>query len=204
MDNQRKSINPSTYKQVLDNMTTIIELSKTLSSMTGLPATVDELSKTVAQLKNAIITPPETGGVITTPEGAKVVGLHSNTANAEVNTAPNSYTQGFTLELKSTAAIGLSGRDGITKPFVFVLTFTQDIIEGETPVSEGKYAPMQLAFADMSSDIYVRSATNNVWGEWTSQDSEFVSPIIQSDTEPVNQPVGHYWCEPISEPVIEE
>lgn len=195
--------NPSTYKQVIENMQSIIQLFDKMGNLDNLPMSVEEMGKIVDQLKDAILTPSEEGGsVVTTPEGTKVIGVHSNTENAEVNTLPGEYNQGMTLELKNAATIGLAGKDGVKLPFIFVLTFIQDSsLDTESALPETSYAPMQLAFADASAIMYSRtgSMSANTWGEWQAPDTgdEYVNQIIESETEPANQPAGHYWVEPI-------
>lgn len=196
--------NPSTYKQVLDNMKNIVALAQSMGDMSELPMTVSEMAAKVQQLTNAILTPPPEGGAVSTPEGIKIIGIHSNTSNSEVDTVPSSYSQGMTLELKAAAKIGLSDKEDIVKPYIFVLTFVQDsALEAESALPENSFSPMQLAFADASAVQYMRIAENNVWGEWKIQGDgtgeEQVLQIIQSETEPVDQPEGHYWCEPISD-----
>ena len=141
-----------------------------------------------------------------TPEGIKVIGIHTNRNNPDKDTAPSSYSQGLTLELKLASAIGLSGKDGITKPYVFVLTFVQDTgVESENTVPDADHSPMQIAYANDGAIQYNRFAANDTWGSWAIMGDgvgggtvvEQVDQIITSDTQPSGQPEGHFWCEPI-------
>lgn len=196
--------NPSTYKQILDNMQNILTLTESMGNVSELPMTVEQMADKVKELSEAILTPPPEGGAINTPEGIKVVGIHSNTANKDEDTVPADYKQGMTLELKLASTVGLEGKEGIAKPYIFILTFVQDTsLDTESTVPAGSYAPMQLAFADASAVQYMRIAESDNWGEWKIQGDgtgdKQVLQFIQSETEPVNQPEGHYWCEPIDD-----
>ena len=102
------------------------------------------------------------------------------------------------------SAIGLSGKDGITKPYVFVLTFVQDTgVESENTVPDADHSPMQIAYANNGAIQYNRFAANDAWGSWAIMGDgsgtvvEQVDQIITSDTQPSDQPEGHFWCEPI-------
>lgn len=196
--------NPSTYKQVLENMQSILTLFESMGNMSELPMTVEQMAAKVQELSDSILTPPPGGGAVTTPDGIKVIGIHSNTTLKDENTVPADYKQGMTLELKLAEAVGLGDKEDIVKPYIFILTFVQDTsLDSESAVPEGSFAPVQLAFADAAAVQYMRVAESGVWGEWKIQGDgtgdKQVLQIIQSETEPVDQPEGHYWCEPITE-----
>ena len=167
---------------------------------------LEQTKETVTDLNEAVLVPPPTGGTVMTPEGIKVIGIHTNRNNLDTDTAPSSYSQGLTLELKLASAIGLSGKDGIAKPYVFVLTFVQDTgVESENTVPDADHSPMQIAYANDGAIQYNRFAANDTWGSWAIMGDgvgggtvvEQVDQIITSDTQPSGQPEGHFWCEPI-------
>ena len=167
---------------------------------------LEKTKETVTDLNDAVLVPPPTGGTVMTPEGIKVIGIHTNRNNPDKDTAPSSYSQGLTLELKLASAIGLSGKDGITKPYVFVLTFVQDTgVESENTVPDADHSPMQIAYANDGAIQYNRFEANDTWGSWAIMGDgvgggtvgEQVDQIITSDTQPSGQPEGHFWCEPI-------
>ena len=217
-------MNPSTYKQVVDNMEKITQLieelrtltgkvdadsetikslsakietmSKELGDLTDLPMTVKEMYEVIKEVEDKILNPDPTTN---TEDGVKVVGIHTNTTNKDTDTAPNSYKQGLTLELKKTDAIGLKGQEGITKDYVFVITLNQDsAIAGESAVASGKYSIQQIAYGDTAGIEYSRVSTSDTkWGDWSKMSGEGGNQIVQSDTQPTDQKAGDYWCEPI-------
>lgn len=221
-------MNPSTYKQVVENMKKITQLieelrtltgkvdadeesikslsdkieamSKELGDLTDLPMTVKEMYAVIKEVEDKILNPTtNTGDIVNTEDGVKVVGIHTNTTNKDTDTAPNSYKQGLTLELKKTDAISLKGQEGITKDYVFVITLNQDsAIAGESAVASGKYSIQQIAYGDTAGIEYSRVSTSDTkWGDWSKMSGEGGNQIVQSDTQPTDQKAGDYWCEPI-------
>lgn len=223
-------MNPSTYKQVVENMEKITQLieelkaltgkvetdeesiktlsakieamSKELGDLTDLPMTVKEMYAVIKEVEDKILNPDpatNTGDIVNTEDGVKVVGIHTNTTNKDTDTAPNSYKQGLTLELKKTDAINLKDMEGITKDYVFVITLNQDsAIAGESAVASGKYSIQQIAYGDTAGIEYSRVNTSDTkWGDWSKMSGEGGKQIIQSDTQPTDQKAGDYWCEPI-------
>ena len=170
--------------------------------MTDLPMTVKEMYEVIKEVEDKILNPDpttNTGDIVNTEDGVKVVGIHTNTTNKDTDTAPNSYKQGLTLELKKTDAINLKDMEGITKDYVFVITLNQDsAIAGESAVASGKYSIQQIAYADTAGIEYSRVNTSDTkWGDWSKMSGEGGKQIIQSDTQPTDQKAGDYWCEPI-------
>lgn len=224
-------MNPSTYKQVVDNMEKITQLIEELRTLTGkvetdeesintlsakieamsrelgdltdLPMTVKEMYEVIKEVEDKILNPDpttNTGDIVNTEDGVKVVGIHTNTTNKDTDSAPSSYEQGLTLELKKTDAIKLKGQEGITKDYVFVITLNQDsAIAGESAVASGKYSIQQIAYGDTAGIEYSRVSTSDTkWGDWSKMSGEGGSKqIVQSDTQPTDQKAGDYWCEPI-------
>lgn len=226
-------MNPSTYKQVVENMEKVAQLVLDLQALTGkvnedeadiksisdqvkkmaeelgdltdLPMTVKEMYDVIKEVEDKILNPDpstSTGDIVSTDDGVKVVGIHTNTTDKDTDTAPNTYKQGLTLELKNAESIGLKGMDGITKDYVFVITLSQDTgIAGESAVAEGKYSTQQIAYGDTAGIEYSRVSNGTDWDEWAKMSGEGGTQFIQSDTQPAAdaQKPGDYWCEPITE-----
>lgn len=223
-------MNPSTYKQVVENMEKVAQLvdelknltgkvdtdeesikslsdkidamSKELGDLTDLPMTVKEMYEVIKEVEDKVLNPDpttNTGDIVSTDDGVKVVGVHTNTTNKDSDTAPNTYKQGLTLELKKAEVIGLKGQDGITKDYIFVITLNQDsAIAGESAVASGKYSIQQIAYGDTAGIEYSRVNTSDTkWGDWSKMSGEGGNQFVQSDTEPTDQKAGDYWCEPI-------
>lgn len=205
------TMNPSTYRQVVENMTQILELMKGMGDLSKLPMSVEEMakkitemSKTIDELDKKIINPPSgsNSGTVSTDEGIKVIGTHTNTKDSDKDTSPSSYSQGMTLELKKVTAIGLSGKTGMSEPYCFVLTLKQDGKipgEGETTLD---YKPMQIAFATSAMAFYFRVASSALneasWGNWMEQPVvEVRQQIIDQKEQPTDQKIGEYWSEEI-------
>ena len=177
-------------------------MSKELGDLTDLPMTVKEMYEVIKEVEDKVLNPDpttNTGDIVSTDDGVKVVGVHTNTTNKDSDTAPNSYKQGLTLELKKAEVIGLKGQDGITKDYIFVITLNQDTaIAGETAVASGKYSIQQIAYGDTAGIEYSRVNTSDTkWGDWSKMSGEGGNQFVQSDTEPTDQKAGDYWCEPI-------
>jgi len=190
---------PSTYQQVLENMRYIQE----------------ELLPKIEILNNTVFNPDpddESGksDIILDPnEIMKVVGVSVVVSNMGEDTPPSGYERNVTFELKSTNAIGLNGRKGITLPLVLVRTIRMHDVEGV----EG-YPTWQCAYGDIAMTMYFRKSEDDVsWGDWVpvvdlptmlEEHEELMQKLshrqfVQSDTEPLpdEQEPGDYWVQSI-------
>lgn len=163
---------------------------------------VAELGNKVVELEKKILdnTDPGTskGDIVNTDDGMKVIGVHMNTTNVTENTTINNYTQGITYEIKSTEAIGLKDKTGVSGAYCMLVTFKQDAtLTGETAVSE--FVPFQVAYGTDGMIMYKRTAntTDDTWNEWET--TEVRTQIIETEdnTEPAAdvQIAGEYWME---------
>ena len=227
-----KTPNPSTYRQVIENMRQILEQAtsiedakkmvndmskilteqgdtiKELTDMVGdvkvteLPYTIKEMADKVKELNDKLLeATASSGDVITTDDGMKIIGIHTNTTNVNVNLTADAYKQGLTVELKSTSAIGLEGKTGMSNPYCFLLTMVKDTaISGETADVSG-YKPMQVAFANNAMYLYCRFAnSDNSWGGWKEREEQTIDvrqQFVESKTQPTDQRENEYWFEPL-------
>lgn len=179
-----------------------------LGDLTNVTITIEEIQQVINEINNKILNPDPTkpGDIIDTDDGVKVVGIHTNTTDKDNDTTPDTYKQGLTLELKKASAVGLSGKTGIDKEYVFVMTFVQDSsIKAENAVETGSYTCQQVAYADIAGTQYSRISTDGTsWGEWAEMSGTGTptgTPHLQwveSETEPMDQVSGDYWCEPLA------
>lgn len=172
------SINPSTYKQVLEN------------------------AKRVQELADKILNAdPSTGGdVVNSEEGIKVVGLHINTNNTDTDLTINQYKNGVTYEFKNVDVLKLTDTNGFIPGYCLLMTINKDgRIEGE---SDTEFTGFQIAFTNGDTyGQYRRNATSDTtWGEWMSLSGTTggSSDWQHSDTQPEDQAEGGYWCQPIT------
>lgn len=193
-------MNPSTYKQVVINAKKLLELG----DLSDLPMDLNAIIERVQELEDKIInnTDPDTstGDIINTDDGIKVIGIHVNTSNTEVNTTIDQYKQGVTFEFKNVEVIGLADIDGTISPgYCFLMTVKNDTsLEGEPEIDT---TPFQIAYGNDSKKFvqYKRVATNDTtWGEWISLSGSGNGDWIQSPTMPEDQDEGGYWCEMLS------
>lgn len=180
-----------------------------LGDLTNVNITIEEIQNVINSINDKILNPDpdKPGDIVDTDDGVKVVGIHTNTTDKDTDTTPDQYKQGLTLELKKASAVGLSGKTGIDKEYVFVQTFVQDSsIKSEAAVEAGKYTCQQIAYADIAGTQYSRVAeVGGSWSSWAamSGSGEAPAPVeqhtqwIQSETEPTDQLAGDYWCEPL-------
>lgn len=213
-DSKNVVINPSTYKQVVENAKKILELldsagdiTNITEDITNIKGDITDINKILEQLKGLIINPPATGDIINTDDGLKVIGVHINTSKKDENTPITDYQQGITFEFKNTTVIGVNSLPGMSSgPYCAVMTVKQDSsITGESgPITT---TPFQIAYSVDEFYFYRRNVTDgNAWGEWLQQQlgggggsgGDYRQQIIQSETEPVGQEVGDYWAEPIA------
>lgn len=214
--------NPSTYKQVIANMQaiqdtvtklgdldklddnlieTLGKLNLTLSTISKnintMSKTISDLDKKTDELDKTVNQPPETGGIVNTDDGMKVVGVHVNTESSDVNTTINTYVQGVTWEFKKASVIGLSGKPGVVDPYVAVMTVKRDTpLEGEPSTLDT--TDFQIAYGSEGLNIYRRPAISDTkWGDWKGLEIDNSKQIIESTTQPTNQKAGDYWAEPI-------
>lgn len=182
-----------------------------LGDLTNVNITIEEIQNVINDINDKILNPDPTkpGDIVDTDDGVKVVGIHTNTTDKDNDTTPDAYKQGLTLELKKASAVGLSGKTGIDKEYVFVMTFVQDTsIKTESAVAAGTYTCQQVAYADIAGTQYSRiSSDGTSWGEWaemsgTGGDTPIIPDQhlqwVESETEPTDQVSGDYWCEPLA------
>lgn len=202
--------NPSTFRQVIENMSKIFEigaqiedLMASVGEVSELPLTIKDIATIVEQLKILFLDPkdPGTGGdVVNTGDGIKIIGVHVNTAHADEDTPASMYPQGLTIELKNVAVIGLAGKPGMSHPYCFVFTMKKDsVIDGEPDTLD--YSPQQIAYANDMLYLYTRFVNNTTgaWGEWKErkelEPQDAHQQIVDSVTEPVGQREGDYWLQ---------
>ena len=119
-DSKNVVINPSTYKQVVENAKKILELLDSAGDITNITedittikGDITDINKILEQLKKLVINPPATGDIINTDDGLKVIGVHINTSKKDENTPINDYQQGITFEFKNTTVIGVNSLPGM-------------------------------------------------------------------------------------------
>lgn len=199
------TINQS-FEKINTELVTINSSIEKLGDLTDFPyGSITELAEKVEELEDKLLkhTEPGTasGDVVNTDNGIKVVGVHVNTTNVTENTTINNYTQGITYEIKSTEAIGLKGKPGVSGAYCMLVTFKQDAtLTGESTVTE--FVPFQIAYGTDGMVMYKRTAnsTDNTWSEWVT--TEQVKPRTQViETDDNKQPAddvqiaGEYWME---------
>lgn len=196
-------IDPSTYKQVVKNARALANLG----DLSNVPYDISQLYEYVNTLKQMILDAPTTGGdgdvTVDDDNNMKVVGIHVNTTNSEVNNLIADYNQGVTFEIKNTLVIGLRGSEGYTGDYCLVQTNKQDSsLEGEPNVISG-FTPFQIAYGTDGLYMCRRDAQpDGSWGEWSEISGARGSggQIIQMDEQPPadEQEPGDYWMEPIT------
>lgn len=268
-DNTGFVMNPSTYKQVVENAKKLLEVAEDLGGLEGLGdqltelknavdgyeqqftdindkltehdqkfvgydesigkidqiqddvnnmkdtvssnnESIGKLEETVKNLDEAILNPPEgsDGSLVSSENGTKVIGVHINTTNSEVNNLIADYNQGVTFEYKNTTVIGLKGKTGMTGDYCCVMTVKKDSpIDGETPetITADEF---QFAYGTDGVYLFKRSANSDgSWGEWLGMPEgtavEIRQQFVESDTEPVDQQTGEYWFENLTEDTTE-
>lgn len=188
---------PSTFQQVIENMRYIQE----------------ELLPKIEILNNTVFNPDKDNGkndIILDPnEIMKVVGVSVVVENMGENTPPSGYTRNVTFELKSTKAIGLEGRNGISLPFVLVRTIRMHGVPGVE-----NYPTWQCAYGDIAMTMYFRKSEDDAeWGDWVpvidlpkllEENEKLMQQLshrqfLHSDTEPGpdEQEPGDYWVQSI-------
>lgn len=206
-ENKTGSPSPSTYKQVINNMQSIEKLLKSLNEMDeDLDEALVRINKELASLGNKITAldkvvteSPETGDITTTPTGMKVVGVHVNTKNCDVDTVLKDYTHGVTWEFKSASVIGLAGKTGVTDSYISVMTVKRDAPLDDEPATL-KTTGFQIGYGSDGLNIYRRAAESDTkWKDWVGLelDVEIHQQIVESASQPTDQNVGDYWAQPI-------
>lgn len=173
-----------------------------IDTITGQGISIEDLATTVKELKVVIIDRPTGGDVMVDDNKMRILGLHVNSDNKDTDLKPSQYKHGYTAELKKASVIGLDDAEGVAKEYVFVVTLVQDErLSTETAVDASKFACIQFAYADAEAITYRRINNGDAWAEWVKQSGGDKSHTqwVQSDTEPVDQIEGDYWCEPIHE-----
>lgn len=165
---------------------------------------IKEIEDDVKELDEAVLNPPEDsdGSLVSSENGTKVIGVHINTANSEVNNLIADYNQGVTFEFKNTSVIGLKGKTGMSGDYCCVMTIKKDSpIEGETPDAIDA-DECQIAYGTDGVYLFKRSAQDDgSWGTWAEMpkaaEIEVRQQFVESDTEPTDQIAGEYWFENI-------
>src|SRR5699024_1830026 len=129
-DSKNVVINPSTYKQVVENAKKILEfldsagdITNITEDITNIKGDITDINKILEQLKKLVINPPATGDIINTDDGLKVIGVHINTSKKDENTPITDYQQGITFEFKNTTVIGVNSLPGMSSgPYCAVMT----------------------------------------------------------------------------------
>lgn len=154
----------------------------------------------VDEIEGTITEPTGPKDVVTTTNGNKVLGVHVNVKNSEVNNLIADYQQGVTWEFKNIKVIGADGLEGMSGTHCTVMTVKQDsLLEGETAVDA---RPSQVAYSTEGMFFYRRySNADGTWGPWEEQDlgDDFHFQIVESYTTPEGQLPGEYWMQPIGE-----
>lgn len=204
-------INPSTYKQVVENAAKLLQLVGQLGDLSELPYDLNELARRVEELSNKILDvqpDPDTGGigtegdVVNSGTGVKVIGIHVNTSKTEENSTIDEYAHGVTFEFKNSEVIGVKGKTGMTGDYCFIMTVKKDSpIAGEPETLGAK--EFQIAYGTDGIYMFRREVTpEGGWGEWQERvdpkPQEVRQQFVQSDTQPTDQLEGEYWCEPIT------
>lgn len=193
-------IDPSTYKQVVKNAQALANLG----DLTDVPYDINQLYKYVDQLVDMILNAPSTGdgGDITvdTDGNLKVIGIHVNTSNSEVNNLIADYNQGITFEIKNTQVIGIRGAEGFSGNYCLVQTAKKDSpLKGEPTTIDG-FTAFQIAYGTDGLYMCRRDALpDGQWGEWSeiSGASGGGGQFVQADVQPEDQEEGDYWMQPI-------
>ena len=194
-------MDPSTYKQVVKNAQALANLG----DLTDVPYDINQLYEYVNKLKEMILDASSTGGdgdiTVDTEGNIKVLGVHVNTSNSEVNTLVADYNQGITFEIKNTQVIGIRGSEGFSGNYCLVQTAKQDTsLEGEPNKIEG-FTPFQIAYGTDGLYMCRRDAQpDGQWGEWSeiSGASGGGGQFVQADVQPEDQEEGDYWMQPIA------
>ena len=194
-------MDPSTYKQVVKNAQALANLG----DLTDVPYDINQLYEYVNQLKDMILDASSSGGdgdiAVDTEGNIKVLGVHVNTSNSEVNTLVADYHQGITFEIKNTQVIGIRGSEGFSGNYCLVQTAKQDTpLEGEPNKIEG-FTPFQIAYGTDGLYMCRRDALpNGQWGEWSeiSGASGGGGQFVQANVQPEDQEEGDYWMQPIT------
>ena len=193
-------IDPSTYKQVVKNAQALANLG----DLSDVPYDINQLYEYVNQLKEMILDAPSTGGdgdvTVDTEGNMKVIGIHVNTSNSEVNNLIADYNQGITFEIKNTQVIGIRGSEGFSGNYCLVQTAKQDAsLEGEPNTIDG-FTAFQIAYGTDGLYMCRRDAQpDGRWGEWSEiSGARGGGQIIQADVQPEDQEEGDYWMQPIT------
>ena len=197
------NMNPSTFQQVRENMEKILViLSEDPENPNSIPNIIERLEQIEEIINN--ITKPDAGGDIGTDENNNIIvyGVTLVTEFSDTDTAPASYKRNVTYELKKPSAIGLNETPGFESDYILVMTYTNNLEEGES-VDLYKYRGQQIAVG-ANAVLYTRTGTedSNSWGEWVAVTSaggggSSVKQWINADVEPIDQQEGDYWTKSI-------
>lgn len=200
-------MNPSTYQQVRENMKLLNDFFGDGTGGSGSGTSYKELIERIEKMEDTItkIVENPTGGgdTIVKPDGTiKVYGLSVDVQHADADITPGAYTRDITYELKKPAVVKLDKIGGFEGKYVLICTYKRNLETGES-VDLYEYKPQQVAYSSTMT-AYTRTASDAtssaVWGEWVpviAEAEKAAKQIIQSETEPLTQTEGDYWCEPI-------
>lgn len=200
-------MNPSTFQQVRENMKRLNDFFGDGSGGTGSIQDIINRLESLEETINNIVSPdtPGAGDIIQNEDGSlSVAGVTIVLDFADENTTPGAYLRDVTFELKNTEVVGLSDIEAFTgMNYAMVVTYKHNLKDGEQ-VDSYQYLPQQIAYGN-NGVMYCRTASDTSdtasWGEWMAvipEIPEQQKQWVQSETEPQNQNIGDYWCEPLS------
>ena len=150
----------------------------------------------------------DTGALVPSDDGVKVLGIHVNTKDPDTIGAPSTYKTGVTYEIKRIPS-DLRSEEGFSgETYCLLVTHTVDSkIDGEAAVSTyNSFNPFQIIYVPGNVYYYKRFATSlsDSWGNWAS--SKPVIPaqrtmaemaVIAADSSGLDQLTGEFWYEPL-------
>ena len=168
---------PSSYQQILENMRYLNkEVYPIILALQNTAFGTDESKTDVVYSEE--------------DESLRVKGIRMVRDAMDDPTPPRGYVRDFTVELKSTQALGLDETRGFSSPYLAL--FTQAASDDSDIC-----LPWQIAIGNEFGAIYFRPATDmDTWGNWVSITSR---QLVQSPTEPKDQTEGDYWLRPIAQ-----
>lgn len=209
-------MNPSTYRQVRENMKRLNEFFGDGGSGSG---GLTEIMQTIQELKDDIEKLEESlgggtgggtaGGDLVQDENGNIMvyGVRIVTQFADEDLTPAAYTRDVTFELKKTDVVGLNAMPGFAAgAYVLVITYKHNLPTGES-VDPFAYLPQQIAYGT-NMKAYTRTSVDTAGSAWSSPWTEvnpaseftFNHPIfVQSETEPSDLKESDYWFEPLGE-----
>lgn len=207
-DNNNITPNASTYKQVVQNQQDIADLRNEIGGEGGESGSIKEqisdINKNIDTINEVVGKMSEgmdataTGDVCGKFPDLKVIGIHANTDKVNENTPPSGYKRDITYEIKSTDAIGLTGKEGVTGPYCLMVTTTIASQVNETDID---FKSFRMAYGNSLKRFYSEAKDGvDEWNEWVedkTQNPHAKTNIITSDTQPADdaQIEGDLWFE---------